>query len=153
MNFAQLYPITWPRCLEAKMPDPLNDLTRRRMRSQVRRDTRPELALRSELHALGFRFRVDYAPEVDLRSRGDIVFTRRRLVVFVDGCFWHGCPEHATAPKNNAGWWRQKIRANQERDRRTDSALESRGWQVIRVWEHERAIEAARRIASILARD
>ncbi|WP_328519611.1 very short patch repair endonuclease [Kribbella sp. NBC_00359] len=135
------------------MPEPLDDAIRRRMRIQAKRDTKPELALRSELHALGLRFRVDYAPEANLRSRGDIVFTRHRLLVFVDGCFWHGCPKHATASKNNAEWWRRKIQSNKERDRRTDLEFESRGWRVIRVWEHESASEAAGRIASVLARD
>ena len=120
------------------------------MQRQARRDTKPEVALRSALHALGYRFRVDYKLEPDLRCRGDIVFARRRLVVFVDGCFWHGCPEHATAPKNNAEWWRAKLDANVARDRRTDRALSDRGWSVLRIWEHVPASEAVREVAAVL---
>ncbi|QWZ09233.1 very short patch repair endonuclease [Nocardioides panacis] len=118
------------------MPEPLDEVTRSRMRAQGRRDTKPEIAIRRGLHALGYRFRVDYRPAPDLRCRGDIVFTKRRLVLFVDGCFWHGCPEHATSPKNNAEWWRAKLDANMARDRRADVALEERGWTVLRIWEH-----------------
>lgn len=131
-------------------PLPLDDETRARMRRQGRRDTKPELAIRRRLHALGYRFRVDYKPEPDLRCRGDIVFTKKRLIVFVDGCFWHGCPIHATAPKNNAEWWREKLDANTTRDRRTDSALEERGWTVLRLWEHEPTDDAVARIEGAL---
>ena len=120
------------------------------MRRQGRRDTKPELAVRRRLHALGYRFRVDYKPEPDLRCRGDIVFTKRKVVVFIDGCFWHGCPIHATAPKNNAEWWREKLDANIARDRRTDAALENRGWRVLRVWEHVPTDIASARIAAAL---
>src|SRR4051794_32017565 len=99
------------------MPEPLNDVVRRRMQSQRRRDTTLELKIRRSLHALGYRYRVDFRMEPSFRARGDVVFTRKRVVVFVDGCFWHGCPEHATAPKNNAEWWRTKLEANVARDR------------------------------------
>jgi DNA mismatch endonuclease (patch repair protein) len=107
------------------------------MQRQSRRDTAPELLLRRRLHALGYRFRVDHKPEPDLRVRGDIVFTKRRVCVFVDGCFWHGCPLHSTSPKNNADWWRDKLTANVARDRRSDATLTHRGWAVVRIWEHE----------------
>lgn len=106
------------------------------MQSQKRRDTGAELAIRRRLHALGYRYRVDHRLEPSLRVRGDLVFTRRKVVVFVDGCFWHGCPEHSTVPKTNAAWWREKIAANQARDERNTLALEALGWTVIRVWEH-----------------
>jgi DNA mismatch endonuclease (patch repair protein) len=129
------------------MPEPLDEDVRRRMRRQRRRDTSLELGLRRRLHALGYRFRVDYRMERTLRCRGDIVFTRRKVVVFVDGCFWHGCPEHATAPKNNAGWWHEKLAANVERDRRNSTALQALGWTVVRIWEHESIDEAVERIA------
>jgi DNA mismatch endonuclease (patch repair protein) len=128
------------------MPEPLDDVVRRRMKSQGRRDTSVELAIRRQLHALGYRFRVDFRLEPALRCRGDIVFTRRRVVVFVDGCFWHGCPVHATAPKNNAEWWRAKLDANMERDNRNRAALADLGWRVVRVWEHEQPTEAVDRI-------
>lgn len=78
------------------------------------------------------------------------MFTRRRVVVFVDGCFWHGCPEHATAPKHNATWWREKLAANVERDRRNTTALRELGWTVVRVWEHEPLDAAVRIITRVL---
>jgi DNA mismatch endonuclease (patch repair protein) len=86
-----------------------------------------------------------------LRRRGDIVFTRARVAVFVDGCFWHGCAEHGTWPKQNAEWWRAKITANRNRDRDTDRRLRDAGWAVIRVWEHEAAPTAADRVELALA--
>lgn len=117
-----------------------------------RRDTVAELRLRSELHRRGYRYRVDYPPLRGVRRRADIVFTRRRLAVFVDGCFWHGCTEHATWPKNNAAWWRAKLEDNRRRDRDTDRRLREAGWCVLRVWEHEDPAQAAERIASALRR-
>jgi len=110
------------------------------------RDTRPELALRSELHRRGLRFRVDRAVVAGVRTRADLTFTRSRVAVFVDGCFWHGCPEHQTWPQANKDWWRRKLEANVARDRRNDVALAAEGWQVMRVWEHESAASAADRI-------
>lgn len=103
--------------------------------------------MRSLLHRSGFRFRVD-SKLPNSRRRGDIVFTRKRVVVFVDGCFWHGCPDHGTWPKKNGDWWRAKIGANRERDTETDRMLAELGWAVVRVWEHEVPAEAARRIVS-----
>jgi len=120
------------------------------MKQQRRRDTRPELAIRSALHRARLRFRVDY-PLPGLRRRGDIVFPRKRLVVFIDGCFWHGCPEHGTWPRENAAWWRTKLEANMARDRDTDARLAKTGWVVVRVWEHEEPHRAASRIASAVA--
>lgn len=111
-----------------------------------RRDTQPELALRSELHRRGFRFRVDRAPVPGLRSRADIVFGPARVAVYVDGCFWHSCPEHGTRPKANADWWERKLDRNQERDRETDRVLRQHGWKVVRIWEHEDPVEAADRV-------
>jgi DNA mismatch endonuclease (patch repair protein) len=121
----------------------------RRMTSQRQRDTKREMELRSLLHRRGLRFRV-HALLPGLRRRSDIVFTRARVVVFVDGCFWHGCPEHGTWPKQNADWWREKIEANQRRDRDTDAKLRAAGWNVIRVWEHDDPIEAADRVTEIV---
>ena len=135
------------------MPEPRDETIRRRMQRQRRRDTTRELEIRRALHALGYRFRVDYRMEPSLRTRGDIVFTRRRLVVFVDGCFWHGCPEHATAPKTNAEWWREKLAANVARDRRVDEELWALGWAVLRIWEHEPVERAVGRIRGELGVD
>lgn len=132
------------------MPEPLDDVIRRRMQRQRRRDTALEIEIRKALHGRGHRFRVDFRMEPALRTRGDIVFTRQRVVVFIDGCFWHGCPEHATAPKNNPEWWRAKLDANVARDRRVDERLEQLGWTVLRIWEHEPAPDAVERIRATL---
>jgi DNA mismatch endonuclease (patch repair protein) len=118
------------------------------MQATRRRDTPAELALRRELHARGLRYRVDYPPLENLRRRADIVFTRAKVAVFCDGCWWHGCPEHRTWPTANAEWWREKIDANQRRDRDTDARLAAAGWDVVRVWEHEDPVETAERIAA-----
>jgi DNA mismatch endonuclease (patch repair protein) len=107
------------------------------MSRQRRRDTKPELEIRRRLHAAGLRYRVDVRLEADLRVRGDIVWAQDRVVVFVDGCYWHGCPLHGTAPKANAAWWRSKLDENVARDRRVDRTLDERGWLVLRFWEHE----------------
>jgi DNA mismatch endonuclease, patch repair protein len=115
-----------------------------------RRDTLPELAIRSELHRRGLRFRVDRAPLPGLRSRADIVFGPARVAVYVDGCFWHSCPEHGTRPKANADWWESKLKRNQERDIETGRALREHGWQVVRIWEHEDPVEAANRVIRVL---
>ncbi|MFE3289473.1 DNA mismatch endonuclease Vsr [Rhodococcus sp. NPDC059234] len=127
------------------MPSPVPDSasTRERMRTQRRRDTAPELALRRELHRRGRRYRVDRAPLPGMRRRADLVFPGARVAVFVDGCFWHCCPEHATRPKNNAQWWADKLAANVARDRDTDVRLTEAGWVVVRIWEHEDPAAAA----------
>lgn len=125
---------------------PTDAHTSARMSRQRRRDTAPELALRRELHRRGLRFFVDRAPLPGMRRRADLVFPRRKVAVYVDGCFWHRCPLHATAPKNNARWWADKLDANVRRDRDTDSALTAAGWTVVRVWEHENVPDAADRV-------
>src|SRR5262245_3398365 len=93
-----------------------------------RRDTAPELLIRSELHRRGLRFRVQRPLDFDRRRRADIVFPRERVAVFVDGCFWHSCPEHATFPQANAEFWRTKLARNVERDRDTDRRLADLDW-------------------------
>jgi DNA mismatch endonuclease (patch repair protein) len=128
----------------------LNEAKRRSMSRQRTRDTRPELAVRRRLHALGYRYRVDHRPLPDLRVRGDVVFTRARVVVFVDGCFWHRCPEHATSPRHNGAWWREKLSTNVARDRSTDRRLAEAGWRVVRIWEHEPPENAVARIRAVL---
>ncbi|GAA2436551.1 very short patch repair endonuclease [Streptomyces macrosporus] len=125
--------------------------TRARMSRQRSRDTEVELALRRALHASGLRYRVHRRPVKGVRREADIVFGPARVAVFVDGCFWHGCPEHATWPKNNAEFWRRKIEGNRARDLDTDARLAEAGWAAVRVWEHEDPAEAARRIAALVA--
>ena len=122
----------------------------RRMQAQRRRDTVPELALRSQLHRKGLRFRVDRVVLPGIRRRADVVFARARVAVFVDGCFWHACPQHATRPRANADWWAQKLAANERRDRDTDQRLDAAGWRVVRVWEHEDMAAAAEQIRALL---
>lgn len=122
----------------------------RSMRANMHRDTKPELAIRRLLHARGLRYRVDMAPWSNKRRRADIVFTRRRLAVFIDGCFWHGCPEHATVPVTNADYWRPKLARNIERDRETTAMAEAEGWTVLRIWEHLPPEEAVRLIVRAL---
>lgn len=125
------------------------------MRGNQRRDTRPELALRSALHARGMRYRVDLPirPATGARPiRPDIVFTRAKIAVFVDGCFWHGCPDHGTKPTRNADYWTAKLERNIERDRRNNALLEEAGWTVIRIWEHEASHDAViKRVAHQVA--
>lgn len=101
------------------------------------RDTAPETAIRSALHAQGFRYRVDMPPVAGIRRRADIVFTKQKIAVFVDGCYWHGCPDHWREPRTNRDYWVSKIRRNSERDRETDKLLTARQWAVLRFWEHE----------------
>ena len=117
------------------------------MKANRSRDTKPELALRSAVHRLGLRYRVDTPPIQGLRRRADLVFTKARVAVFSDGCYWHGCPEHYRAARRNEKFWSEKIAKNQERDRDTDAKLLSAGWLVVRVWEHEDPVEAAKRVA------
>lgn len=121
----------------------------RRMKKQRRRDTKPEMALRSELWRRGLRYRVDFRA-VGRRRRVDIAFTRAKIAVFVDGCFWHRCPDHASLPKANRTWWIEKLEANERRDRDTDRELVAAGWLVIRVWEHEDPMKAADRVEAVV---
>lgn len=118
---------------------------RRRMQVLSRkRDTRPELLLRRELHRRGLRYRVDVAPLPQLsRRRADVVFPSAKVAVFVDGCFWHSCPTHGTRPTTNAGWWATKLARTVERDRETATRLTHEGWHVVRVWEHDNLVAAA----------
>ena len=120
------------------------------MRNTARRDTPCELALRSQLHRRGLRYYVDWSVPGS-RRRADIVFVKARVLVFVDGCFWHVCPLHATWPKANADWWRAKLLANVERDRDTDVRLTAAGWVIVRVWEHEHPPTAAARIVDAVS--
>ncbi len=117
-----------------------------------RRDTSPEMSLRRAVHALGLRYRVDFPPIPSIRRRADLVFTKAHVAVFMDGCFWHACPEHYVPPSTNADYWVPKIERNRLRDRDTDERLEAAGWTTVRVWEHQDPVEAASRIrAAVVA--
>jgi DNA mismatch endonuclease, patch repair protein len=134
----------------AEYPRPSTEGRAANMRAIRRTDTKPEVALRRALHRQGYRFRKDY--RLDLadgkRVRPDIAFTARRVAVFVDGCFWHACPEHGGQPAKNVWYWEPKLRRNVERDRAADAALSAAGWDVVRVWEHE-PLDAA--VTAVLA--
>jgi DNA mismatch endonuclease, patch repair protein len=133
-------------------PGPSSAAARRTMLGNRRRDSTPERRLRSALHASGLRFRVDLPIRVPGRRpiRPDVVFTRARIVVFIDGCFWHGCAEHGKPPRTNPTYWRAKIAINQTRDREQTAALEEAGWTVVRVWEHDDPRVAAAAVHSVL---
>lgn len=124
------------------------------MRANRRADTKPELALRRALHGRGYRYRKDYRMDLPggLRVRPDIVFTGRKVAVFVDGCFWHCCPEHGSQPAANTWYWEPKLRRNVARDRAADAALGQAGWTVIRFWEHEPVDSAVAEVVDVLAR-
>ena len=124
-----------------------NEATRKSMLGNRSRDTKPELLVRRSLHARGLRFRVDLRPEPAVRTRADIVFTRRRIAVYIDGCFWHGCPTHGTSPKSHSEYWTPKLARNIERDLESTAALEALGWLVLRFWSHEPVAEVVGRIA------
>lgn len=121
------------------------------MSANRRTNTKPELALRSALHGRGYRFRKDLRVEVPgVKVRPDIVFTRLRVAVFVDGCFWHACPEHGRAPTHNEWYWSPKLQRNVARDEKVTESLESAGWRVIRVWEHVAVDEAVTHVEAAL---
>jgi len=124
----------------------------RRMARVRQKGTGAELAIRKELYRLGGRYRVDFAVLKNPRRVADIAFPGLKVAVFVDGCFWHGCPEHASWPKQNAEFWRKKIETNRARDMDTDSRLMALGWEVIRVWEHESPASAAQKIMGLVAK-
>jgi len=122
------------------------------MQSNKSRDTGPEIALRRELFRRGRRYRVDVAPLPGVRRTVDIVFPTARVAVLVDGCFWHGCPEHHRAPKTHVDFWEAKVQGNMARDRETTCLLEDAGWHVIRLWEHEPTEEMADIVEDALRR-
>ncbi|MFD9906755.1 very short patch repair endonuclease [Streptomyces sp. NPDC059063] len=120
------------------------------MSRQASRDTAQEMAVRRLLHSRGLRYRVHVPVAGMPRRTMDITFGKLRIAVFLDGCFWHGCPEHATSPRANAHWWRSKLDRNMTRDRETTSHLRSEGWTVLRFWEHESAEEVADQVAAVV---
>ena len=123
-----------------EVPTPKNAHVAKQMRQMSTKDSKPEMQLRRALHALGLRYRLH---RKDLPGKPDIVFPSARIAVFVDGCFWHRCPDHYVAPKNNAEFWETKIAKNVERDRRQDAELAELGWESIRIWEHEDVVASA----------
>ncbi|MET7284337.1 very short patch repair endonuclease [Streptomyces sp. NPDC005573] len=123
------------------------------MSRQASKDTDAELAVRRLLHAAGLRYRVEYPVPGMARRRIDVAFTRAKVAVLIDGCFWHGCPEHATQPKANAEWWRTKLDRNMARDLETTAHLTAQGWVVLRFWEHEAPADVVVRVrAAVLSR-
>ncbi|MFE5843964.1 very short patch repair endonuclease [Streptomyces niveus] len=121
---------------------------RRNMQAIKSRDTKPEQLIRRLVHAQGLRYRVAAKPLADLRRTADMVFRPAKVAVFVDGCYWHGCPEHYVPPKTNSGYWSDKVAGNIARDRDTDQRLAEAGWTVLRFWEHESADDCALSIAA-----
>ncbi|MBI2755142.1 MAG: very short patch repair endonuclease [Chloroflexi bacterium] len=120
------------------------------MRRNRKHETRPERAVRSRVHGLGLRYRTSLTLVLgDLRVRPDLVFTRRKLAVFVDGCYWHACPEHGVQPRVNTEYWGPKLARNVARDGRVNAVLEAAGWTVVRVWEHVPPDEAATLVAGL----
>jgi DNA mismatch endonuclease (patch repair protein) len=135
-------------------PSPSSAAVSSTMRGNRRRDTKPEFTLRSALHRSGLRYRVDHPIKLDGRRpvRPDIVFTRALVAVFVDGCFWHACPTHGTAPRSNPDYWLPKLARNVARDREVDAALRKQGWTVVRIWEHEPPSVALERVRRAVRR-
>ncbi len=132
------------------IPKTTDAATRLRMSRTLQRDNAREVSLRSALHRQGLRFRLHRRVIEGSKRTVDIVFPRARLAIFLDGCFWHGCPIHASWPKTNADWWRAKIETNRERDRDTDERLTAIGWTVVRIWGHEKLEEAVQRVEAAL---
>lgn len=122
----------------------------RRMARVRQKGTAPEVALRQELYRSGLRYRVNFEALKKPRRVADLAFPGLRIAVFVDGCFWHGCPQHATWPKQNTEFWKQKIEANRHRDADTNVRLRDGGWTVLRIWEHEPPIEASKAVAQLV---
>jgi DNA mismatch endonuclease (patch repair protein) len=138
-----------PSAQDKPYPLPANPGRSANMRANRRTDTKPELALRSALHAMGYRYRKDLRLDLPQRRvRPDIAFTARKVAVFVDGCFWHACPQHGSQPKNNEWYWSPKLLRNVERDREADAALAEAGWLVVRLWEH---VPVADAVAAVVA--
>jgi len=140
-------PLPVALCLP-KAPAASSAAVRLVMQGNRKRDTRPELAVRRAAHRLGLRYRVAARPLPHLNCTADLVFPRARVAVFVDGCYWHGCPEHYRPPRTNPSYWGPKIARNQERDSWVTAELSSEGWTVLRFWEHDLADVAASTIAA-----
>lgn len=138
--------------IRSRAPASKSAAVRRVMQANRSRDTLPERRIRAELRRAGLRFRTDREPEPGVRCKADIVFAKARVCVFIDGCFWHGCPRHFKCPIANRAWWAEKILDNRLRDRRQRGRLQRRGWRVLRVWEHELRRGRVSGIVSIIVR-
>ncbi|MGW8555248.1 very short patch repair endonuclease [Streptomyces tubercidicus] len=125
---------------------------RRNMQAIRSRDTEPERLIRRLVHAQGLRYRVAAKPLPGLRRTADMVFRPAKVAVFIDGCYWHGCPEHYVPPKTNPGYWSDKVAGNIARDRDTDRRLREAGWTVLRFWEHESPDACALQIAAMVSK-
>ena len=125
------------KSIRARAPRASSPTVRRVMQANRSFDTRLETRLRSELHKRGLRFRKHVNIGIGMKCRADIVFPRARVCIFVDGCYWHGCPKHFKTPRTNSAWWNEKIADNRQRDKRKTTVLRKHGWRVIRVWEHQ----------------
>lgn len=139
--------------MEKSQAPEVSAATRAKMQANTRTDTKPETMLRSALHARGLRFRKDYRIRLGYGRadpRPDIAFTRQKVAVFVDGCFWHGCPTHGHVPKTNSGFWAAKFERNQRRDIANDTALAEAGWAVVRIWEHVDLVDAIELVVDAL---
>jgi DNA mismatch endonuclease (patch repair protein) len=122
------------------------------MRGNRKRDSRPEVALRSILHGMGLRYRKNLRIRLpELSVTPDLVFRGAHVTVFVDGCYWHSCPMHGSQPRRNSAYWRAKLAGNLARDRRVNDALAKAGWTVVRVWEHVAPAVAAKTVAKAVA--
>lgn len=132
--------------------DEVPEATTALMRRFRSRDTAPEFAIRRRLHAAGLRYRVHQTVPGFPRRSVDITFPKQKVAVFIDGCYWHACPEHGKVPARNSGWWAEKLQRNVERDAETNLALDRAGWTVIRVWEHEDPSEVAAHIERAIRR-
>jgi DNA mismatch endonuclease (patch repair protein) len=120
------------------------------MKGNRSRDTKPELAVRRAVHAMGLRYRVDARPLPELRRTADLVFPRERVAVMIDGCYWHGCPDHHTSAKSNESYWQRKVMENRSRDGDTVRRLTNAGWHVLRIWEHVDPLVAAETIGNVV---
>jgi DNA mismatch endonuclease (patch repair protein) len=138
--------------MSAEYPRPKDAGVSARMRANTRRDTAPELAIRSQLHRLGLRYRVDDPIVLPGRRpvRPDVVFRSAKVAFFCDGCYWHCCPQHGTQPAYNSEYWSNKLLRNVARDREVDLALQAEGWLSVRRWEHERPAEIAAELALLV---
>ena len=134
-----------------KTPKSRSIAVRNVMRANRGVDTGPEIRLRSLVHKAGLRYAIDVRPEPDINRRADIVFRAAKVAVFVNGCFWHGCPKHYSAPKSNKRYWSAKVRRNRERDAETRVLLKRRGWRVLVFWEHQPVQPCSERVVSIVS--
>jgi DNA mismatch endonuclease (patch repair protein) len=137
--------------VSVRYPTPGSVAASRVARANKGVDTKPEIRLRSALHREGLRFRKDYLlVDGSVRVKVDVAFPKARVAVFVDGCFWHGCPVHQRLPLRNADYWVPKLEANERRDRRVDDALRAAGWHVVRLWEHEDPTDKSKALSALI---